>query len=250
MQTLKKTQSDFLLSILKNQPFDAIKNPVLIKDETLHFYQDMFFTRLSKLLRHIYPVACAVVNEENFLLLAQQFIIQHPPAHPNIIEYGHLFNDFLIFNYFEKNHPFLPDLTRLEWAWYATFHGKTNNKHDLNTLLTIINKEQEETLLSLPANAKLLRLNYAVYELWLDHQLDHPLSPPTSDKNYLILWQEEEKIKIEKLLPEEFLLLKLIEKNKTLEEVCYFYQTFSTKIELDNLFSSLCQRGCIQPFVN
>ncbi|MBI5448416.1 MAG: putative DNA-binding domain-containing protein [Gammaproteobacteria bacterium] len=246
--SLHQTQVVFLRSILNNEPVEDIESPVLLNENTHNPYQVLIFSRLIKILKRIYPVSCAYVGDELFSLLSQQFIIQFPPKLPTILAYGHYFDEFLWINRFDTYHLFLPDLARLEWAWYTSFHGSYQPPYSFEKLLLLINQTQEKTRLSIPRSAHLLRLHYPVYDAWQSHQKDESLPILSPQWNFLMLWREEEKIKIEKLQQEEFLILKLIETNHTLEEVCYFYQTFSTHIALDDLFSSLCQRGCIVPF--
>ncbi len=244
-RTLSEIQIDFSQSILKNKNFDEKNNPTQMQDDTVNLYQEGVFSRLIILLSRVYSVTHHFLGEELFGLIAHQFVQQYPSTETNILDYGKYFSDFIVFNHFEKNHHFLPCLTRFEWAWHCCFHGYNNSSPDLNQLFSTIEEKQENSRLHLPHHAQLIRTHFPVANLWFAHQQEKPYPPLLPDPAYYMLWQESEKVKIETLTKEEYLLLKLIEKNKNLEEVCFFYQTFSTEIEMDSFFSSLCQKGCI-----
>lgn len=250
---LAQLQADFLNSILKNQPLTMTNNPVNVKNPDINIYQEIIFSRLQKNFSNVFPIVKKVVNEELFPHMIHHFITQYPSSSKNIFEYGDLFYDFIYFNHFEKNFLFLPDLARLEWAWYCVYHGNLNSKDNKQNLFNYIEKKQENSILKLPLSSKLLRLNYSTYSFWLslhnnlDENFLNLIKSIEHEQQHLLIWQKEDKIIIERLNKSEYLLLKIIDKGLTLEEICFHYQTFSNENLPNDIFVSLCQRGCIRP---
>lgn len=250
---LKTLQAEFLNSFFKDQPLSIANGPQGSAHPELNIYQEILLARLQSTLENVFPVIKHIVGENLFPHLTHLFVKQYPSRESNIFHYGKEFYDFIYFNQFEKTYAFLPDLARLEWAWYRVFHGSMNHYIEKPSLFDYIQKQQESARLSLPDDAELLHLQYSVYPLWtqIHHQLNldsQQINFQTIEKKseYLMIWQTFHGIKFERLSQDEYLLLKILNKGLTLDEVCYHYQTFTTTEQVNDLFISLCQRTCIK----
>jgi len=89
----------------------------------LRIYRHHVFTTLTEALRAAYPVVARLVGDGFFAYAAHRFIETHPPAGPCLFEYGAGLAEFLAAFPPCHEHPYLPDVARLEWALCAARHA-------------------------------------------------------------------------------------------------------------------------------
>jgi hypothetical protein len=84
--------------------------------ERVRIYRNTAFSVLTEALRLTYPAANRLVGPEFLEAAATAFIVQHPPAHAYLTQYGHAFADFLASFPQAAALSYLPDVARFEWA--------------------------------------------------------------------------------------------------------------------------------------
>ncbi|MEM6905594.1 MAG: DNA-binding domain-containing protein [Pseudomonadota bacterium] len=70
-----------------------------------------------------YPAVLALVGEDFFRAAAREFVFQHPPTSPILIEYGGAFPAWIAAFPPAASVPYLGDVARLEWAWNRAYNA-------------------------------------------------------------------------------------------------------------------------------
>jgi hypothetical protein len=89
----------------------------------LDIYRHHVFTTLTAALESTYPVVCRLVDRRFFAYAADAYIRATPPGSPCLFEYGATFPEFLAAFPPCREHAFLPDVARLEWAMNVALHA-------------------------------------------------------------------------------------------------------------------------------
>jgi len=88
----------------------------------LSIYHNNVFGNLTEALRLTYPAVQRLVGKAFFAAAASRFIAAHPPASPDLYEYGADFPAFLAGLETAATLAYLPDVARLEWAVCRALH--------------------------------------------------------------------------------------------------------------------------------
>ena len=103
---------------------DAIVDaPPLSAADRLAIYGNAYRVRLIEALDDTYPMLHAVLGDEMFAAMGEQFVAAHPSVHRSIRWYGSELADFLgrIAPFAEQ--PILKELAELEWTLTEVFHA-------------------------------------------------------------------------------------------------------------------------------
>lgn len=92
-------------------------------EKRFNVYRNNVTYGLVTALSEIFPAIARLLGEQNFRLLAREFLRAHPPRSRLVIEYGHEFADFLAGFQPVRHLKYLPDLARLERAWLDAYHA-------------------------------------------------------------------------------------------------------------------------------
>src|SRR5277367_5751517 len=97
---------------------DAPPLPTL---ERLGIYRNAYRVRLIEALDATYPVLHAVLGDEVFSALGEEFVAAHPSVHRSIRWYGRELADFLGQHPPYAEQPILAELALLEWTLSEVF---------------------------------------------------------------------------------------------------------------------------------
>jgi hypothetical protein len=101
---------------------DAIVDaPPLPIAERLGIYSNAYRVRLIDALADTYPVLYAVLGDEDFAALGDEFLAAHPSVHRSIRWYGAELADFLERRPPYADQPILAELAALEWTLAEVF---------------------------------------------------------------------------------------------------------------------------------
>jgi uncharacterized protein (UPF0276 family) len=103
---------------------DAALAPLLKGDpRRVGIYRGNLHAHWTRALASAYPVLRQLVGDEFFEALARVYGRAHPAVDPDLNRFGAALPDFLAGFAPAADHPYLPDIARLEWcvheAWYA-----------------------------------------------------------------------------------------------------------------------------------
>ena len=93
----------------------------LAAEDRLDIYASMYFYRLRDCLAEDFPKVAAVLGGAEFHNLVTDFLLVHPSRHWSLRYLGDPFADFLAGHRLGRQHDFLADLARLEWARIEAF---------------------------------------------------------------------------------------------------------------------------------
>lgn len=95
----------------------------LAADDRIAIYRNNVFASLTDALKETFPVVCRLVDERFFSYAAHEFIANHPPARPSLVEYGRGFPNFLAGFPPCRELAYLPDVARFEWLMNAAAYA-------------------------------------------------------------------------------------------------------------------------------
>jgi hypothetical protein len=124
MQALRQLQHDLQQHLLgePSSIADAIADaPPLPVTERLGIYRNAYRVRLIDALGETYPVLHAVLGDEDFAALAEEFIAATPSVHRSIRWYGAQLAEFLKQQSPCAEQPIFAELALLEWTLAEVF---------------------------------------------------------------------------------------------------------------------------------
>ena len=87
-------------------------------------YRNNVVLSLMEAMGETYPGVRNIIGEENFAILARNFIAAHPPSSPMMQAYGDLFPKFIKQFKPLQQFPFLTDVAMVEKKWIEAYHAR------------------------------------------------------------------------------------------------------------------------------
>jgi hypothetical protein len=122
--TLRQLQQELQCHLLGEGSAIAeaiVDAPPLAIDERLGIYRDAYRVRLIEALDDTYPVLHALLGDEVFTALGEEFVAAHPSVHRSIRWYGRELAEFLGQRPPYAEQPILAELALLEWTLSEVF---------------------------------------------------------------------------------------------------------------------------------
>ncbi len=219
---LNKTQEGFLSAIKGECSKDLIESilPIgkLDKQDCINIYARGYTARLTEALGETFEATWWVLGDDDFLALCAEFISITPSFYFDLSEYGSDFPAFLKQQPQIQEIPFLYDLANFEWSFKNIFHSPniiTDNQNLIGALSSGVDFK-----LVLSRSAVLFESEFPVYEIWKQRSksvdsLSH-LDFSTHEK--LLLYKRTSQVFIQALKEDEFLVLKIITAEHSLEK--------------------------------
>lgn len=195
---------------------DPENNPIPtdVKQQRMDMYRELFFNNIESFLSANFPVIRKILDDNQWLELAQDFFAKHPCKSPYFSEIPEEFMEYL---QNERNNPddfpFMLELAHYEWAEMALSISKeeaTANNQSLNNLLK---KRIRLSPLAWP-----LAYQYPVHKISPDFLPDAASQQPT----FLIVYRNPaDEVNFIEITPITYSLLQLIQENgEMLTESC------------------------------
>ena len=142
-------------------------------------YRNNVLRSLIGALTDHYPVVAQLVGDEFFSAMARQFIRQHPPLNPRLIEYGNELAHFIEGFSPASCVPYLADIARLERLRVQAYHAADAVPLLHEQIGAALSDCQAPDLLHLQLHPSVSTLNssYAVVAIWAAHQQPQGLLP-------------------------------------------------------------------------
>jgi uncharacterized protein (UPF0276 family) len=156
---------------------DAALAPLLKGDaRRVGIYRGNLHAHWTRALASAYPVLRRLVGDEFFEALARVYGRAHPALDPDLNRFGAALPDFLAGFAPAADHPYLPDVARLEWcvhdAWYAP-----DADAPPAPLAGLAPDAFEAARAVLHPSVRLHASPWATVALWRAHQADGPDFP-------------------------------------------------------------------------
>lgn len=154
----------------------------------LEIYANMYLWRQVDALREDFPKLAAVLGDEGFYALAEEYIRAHPSEDPSLSKLGRH-----VARYLEEHpagRPDLPALARLEWARAEAFEAEDVPRAAIDRLRTVPTEALPQTRLAFSPSLSLLWLDHDVPALWraVEDGAAHP--PPRRADLRVAVWRK------------------------------------------------------------
>lgn len=171
------SQSDFRESILdpaRPVPTGLIDPEGRAAGKRFDVYRNNVVVSLSNALSEAFPVIRKLLGDNNFGILARQFVREHPPTSPLIALYGAALPDFL-----ERFEPvrqlgYLPDVARLELALRRSYHAADTTPIAPEALEALAPERLLASRLGLAPSVRLVGSGWPIVSIWRFNMQDGP----------------------------------------------------------------------------
>ena len=159
----------------------------------LDIYANMYFWRLSDILRADYEALVAAVGDERFHNLVTDYLLACPSQHQSVRNVGARLPDFLGAHALAAERPWLAELARLERARLEVFDGPDAEPLTLDELRTRAPEAFVALPLPLVPSHALLEVQFAVDDVWRAVEegtadAEGPAAPAPSPRT-LLVWR-------------------------------------------------------------
>ncbi len=160
VKAVSSKASDFMEDLVSQ-----IKDgPKLSALAALRVYQEDYQARLTEALRNTYRAIHALIGDEDFNILAKDYIQSTPSNSSDLDDYGNHLSAFLKNHSLINNYVFLSELAHFEWNFRETFHLEQSVGLGPQELMTAIQNENE--LIQLARSARILDYNFQITPLY------------------------------------------------------------------------------------
>lgn len=124
-----------------------------------------------------YPVVQRLVGEEFFRAMARDFALSHLPASPVLINYGGNFPDFIASFEPAGGLPYLPDVARLESAYWQAYHAADEKPAGEELFRSLDPITLAERRIRFIASTHVIASPHPVVGIWEAHAEDGEVKP-------------------------------------------------------------------------
>ena len=186
--------------------------------DALEVYRRGYIVRLIEALGDTYEAVWWVSGDDEFFLLAKQFVLAYPSKTYNLSSYGEEFPAFLRETCPFPDIPFLPFLADFEWMFKNIFHMPQHQTVSQETIQEIT--QQGNIRFQFGPSVQLFTSPFAVYDIWKLRGTCQTGQHP-NDWNHtqrLLLYKKNEQIFVNELQDNEFSILHKLLTAQTLED--------------------------------
>jgi hypothetical protein len=163
---------------------DAPPLPTL---ERLGIYRNAYRVRLIEALDDTYPVLHAVLGDQNFAALGEEFVAAHPSVHRSIRWYGGELAEFLRRQPPYAEQPIFAELALLEWTLAEVFDAADARAKPRSALSAIDPSAWSELHFKFHPSLRRLELQWNTTAVW--QAMSHEETPPDPEcAEYPVLW--------------------------------------------------------------
>ena len=255
--SLASLQHDFLKACIDKSKQSLFTRHIrqstkLSVEERFTIYQDSTHACLVNTLLAVYPVVAKLVGTTFFNGLAGCYIAQTPSQSPNLFAYGQSLADFITDFTPAKTLPYLADICRLEWAIHRVYYAATSTSLDFVALAKREASDPDSIIFQLPAASCLLQSPYPIDKIWQQNQVRSSEQAGTVNLNLgevkLLIWRKNGNIVLETLSSEQWQLLRAIESQLPLAQLCSSLSESSMTINVVQLLTEFVKKGWISSF--
>lgn len=174
MSALRKIQEDFRDTVLGHDDvvaphLTAARGPVARR---IAVYRNTVQTSLTDALVAAYPVVRRIVGGTFFAGLAWRYIAAHPPAAPQLSDYGAAMADFIAAVEPLRPLAYLPDVARLEWARGEAYFAADAETLAPQTLAAVLPVDLPDVRWTLHPATRLVTSDFPIHRIWQMNQPD------------------------------------------------------------------------------
>jgi hypothetical protein len=190
MPALRELQRDLQRHLLgaDDAIVEAIVDaPPLPTLERLGIYRNAYRVRLIEALDDTYPVLHAVLGDEVFAALGEEFVAAHPSVHRSIRWYGGELAEFLKQQPPYAEQPIFAELALLEWTLAEVFDAADAKPKPRAALAAIDPSAWSELHFEFHPSLRRLELQWNTTAVW--QAMSHEQTPPDPEcADYAVPW--------------------------------------------------------------
>ena len=225
-------------------PYDELEG--FGAEARLAVYRNNVISSLTEALAASFPALHRLVGEGFFAYLSVEFIKAHPPKQARLSVYGAELPDFLEKFPGASDHPYLPDVARLEYFWLQAYHAPGPVPLKLQELQKLSPDDFETLRLDLHLSRYFMVSEYPVAAIWEanradeDNKEEQNISLDQGGDHILIIRPRLE-VEVRTLTPAAYALLKALDEGRTLvaayEAAAEVDRAFDLQSTLQQLFA-------------
>jgi hypothetical protein len=198
---------------------DAPPLPVAAR---LGIYRNAYQVRLIEALDDTYPILHAVLGDEVFAALGEEFVAAHPSVHRSIRWYGRELAEFLGQRPPYAEQPILAELTRLEWTLAEVFDASDAEPVPRAAFTAIDPAAWGGLRFEFHPSVRRLQLQWNTTAVWQAMSRDEPPPDPARAELPLpwLLWRQNLQNYFRSMTAEEAAALDSAQRGETFGEIC------------------------------
>lgn len=211
MSNLKETQQQFLNYIFNEDDtriLPKIKAGKTSKAILFSIYRNNTIENLTQALRIKFPRVLTHLKDNQFKIIAKDFIKTTPSKTNNLDNYGKNFAKYLK----SKNEIFLADIARVEWLLHQSYLAKNDLILDITKFNKIIDTKAENICFRLKPHCFLMQSFFNLHS-------KYKLSKPNKICNFYLITRQNLQPNFIKISKTEFNFLSAISKGNSLIEM-------------------------------
>ena len=222
----------------------------LSPEKRLDIYRHSITAAQQRTLHLIFPVCNAILGEACFDTLARDYAWDSRSDCIDLNHYGHRFAEFL--DDITQNrqafadYGYLGDLCRLEWLWHHCHFATDTPDQTTPVSISLPDLDKDSTRFGTIPALFLFETPWPVYEIWLAHHMEKDIQPemPYSLQK-LVVWRQNDLVKIAKLDAPADLILAKLENRCTLSQL--EQDSFMDNRSLHQYLLYMNEQGWIMP---
>jgi hypothetical protein len=224
MSDLSQLQDNFQNYLLQNHSsiqLNIISTEKISAGQRLDIYRDAYSLRLIELLTTEYPVLLQLLGDEDFDILARNFIAAQPSTFKSVRWYGVALPAFIEATGTDNTHPILAEMARFENAISESFDASNCEPVSFEAVAAIPFAQWPAMRFNLQAAFRRLDAHWNVLPVWNAIGSDEtPTLEHTNEINYLMIWRKHLEVQFCTLTIDEAYVIDAMQSEKTFSEIC------------------------------
>ena len=222
---LRQLQQDLQSHVLRGDAAIAeaiVDAPPLPTLERLGIYRNGYRVRLIEALDDTYPKLHAVLGDEIFLALGEEFVAAHRSVHRSIRWYGGEIAQFLRHRSPYAEQPILAELAMLEWTLAEVFDAADADPKPRAALSAIDPSAWGELRFAFHPSLRRLHLEWNTAAVWQAMSREEPPPDPACAEHPVpwLLWRQNLQNYFRWMTAEEAAALDSAQRGETFGEIC------------------------------
>lgn len=186
----------------------------------LIIYHDMYRLRLQEVLRNDYPATVAFIGNDEFDIVAKDYIKDHQSTHYSLNDYSQHFQQYLASKY-----PALfvvQELSRFEWQLNQVVNVTHSQGLALDDLQQVEEGDWAILCFELQPSVRLMAFNYNVVDIWQQYEQGGALSDVAvvPEKNTWLLWRRDADFMYYALDETKQIIIQGFQQHLTFADIC------------------------------
>jgi hypothetical protein len=192
-------------------------------EERMSVYAKGYKARIREGLGEVYETIQSLLEPEIFSQLSNDYAVRYPSHSYNLNLVGEHLPELLATHPLKERFPFLPDLARLEWLIYQSFHAFDGKPLEPSDIASIPMEDWESARIVFQPSVALLASPWPILDI---RQLRHEKTLREAAENIrpepqkILISRKEVQVRCELLEENQFRLLEGLLAGKTLGFVC------------------------------